>query len=36
VLLCTNSTADLDDDARRLLVAHKVALLEEPIARLDD
>ncbi len=35
VLLCGNGTAGLDDDARRLLAAHKVALREEPIARLD-
>jgi thioredoxin reductase len=35
VLLCTNGAADLDDDARRLLAAHKVQLREEPIARLD-
>jgi thioredoxin reductase len=35
VLLCSNGTAGLDDDARRLLAAHKVGLREEPIARLD-
>jgi thioredoxin reductase len=35
VLLCGSDTADLDDDARRLLAAHKVQLREEPIARLD-
>jgi thioredoxin reductase len=35
VLLCTNGTAGLDDDAHRLLAARKVALREEPIARLD-
>jgi thioredoxin reductase len=35
VLLCSNGTADLDDDARRLLAAHKVQLRQEPIARLD-
>jgi thioredoxin reductase len=35
VLLCTNGTADLDDDTRRLLAAHKVQLRPEPIARLD-
>jgi thioredoxin reductase len=35
VLLCTNGTAELDDDTRGLLGAHKVQLREEPIARLD-
>src|SRR6266542_2118601 len=35
VLLCSNGTAGPDDDARRLLDAHKVGLREEPIARLD-
>ncbi len=35
VLLCSNGPADLDDDAERLLAAHKVQLREEPIARLD-
>jgi thioredoxin reductase len=35
VLLCSNGTAGLDEDARRLLDAHKVGLREEPIARLD-
>jgi thioredoxin reductase len=35
VLLCTNGTADLDDDTRRLLAAHKVQLRQQPIARLD-
>jgi thioredoxin reductase len=35
VLLCTNGTADLDDDTRRLLDAHKVQLREEAIAQLD-
>jgi thioredoxin reductase len=35
VLLASNGVAGLDDDARRLLAAHKVALREEPIARLD-
>src|SRR6266511_2020071 len=35
VLLCSNRTAGPDDDARRLLDAHKVGLREEPIARLD-
>jgi len=35
VLLCSNGPAELDGDARRLLGAHKVALREEPIARLD-
>src|SRR6266498_3355554 len=34
VLLCSNGPADLDDDAERLLAAHKVQLREEPIARL--
>jgi thioredoxin reductase len=35
VLLASNGPAGLDDDARRLLAAHKAALREEPIARLD-
>jgi thioredoxin reductase len=35
VLLCSNGTAGLDEDARRLLDAHKVGLRGEPIARLD-
>ncbi len=35
VLLCTNGTADLDEDARRLLAAHKVQLRQEPITGLD-
>jgi thioredoxin reductase len=35
VLLASNGPAGLDDDARRLLAAHKVGLREEPIARLD-
>jgi thioredoxin reductase len=34
VLLCSNS-APVDDDTRRLLVARKVQLREEPIARLE-
>ncbi len=35
VLLCGSGAGELDDDARRLLAAHKVQLREEPIARLD-
>jgi len=35
VLLCSNGAAGLDEDARRLLAAHKVGLRGEPIARLD-
>jgi thioredoxin reductase len=35
VLLCSNGAAGPDDDARRLLAAHKVGLREDPIARLD-
>jgi thioredoxin reductase len=35
VLLCTNGTAELDEDARGLLEAHRVQLRKEPIARLD-
>jgi thioredoxin reductase len=35
VLLCSNGPVGLDDDARRLLAAHKVTLRQEPIARLD-
>jgi thioredoxin reductase len=35
VLLCSNGAAGLDDDARKLLAAHKVELREEPITRLD-
>jgi thioredoxin reductase len=35
VLLCTNGAAGLDDDARRMLDAHKVQVREEPIARLE-
>jgi thioredoxin reductase len=34
VLLCTNG-GELDDDARRLVAAHKVQLREEPIVRLE-
>jgi len=34
VLLCGSGAAGLDDDARSLLAAHKVALCQEPIARL--
>jgi thioredoxin reductase len=35
VLLCANGQAGLDDDAHKLLAAHKVQLREEPITRLD-
>jgi thioredoxin reductase len=35
VLLCGDGAADLDDDTRRMLDAHKVQLRAEPIARLD-